>query len=105
MLVNGIAVNPYDTTCTATCNIPCTGSGLTCICNVTNGTVTMITITDQGSGYSAQYPPIITCDGGSGQSFYPRISFAGGVVGGNLVPKKAVQEPAVDWSGSSFTDR
>uniref|UniRef100_A0A7S0EWB6 PA14 domain-containing protein n=1 Tax=Hanusia phi TaxID=3032 RepID=A0A7S0EWB6_9CRYP len=105
VLVTGSAIYPYDTTCAATCQTPCTGSGFSCECNVTSGNVTMITIIDQGSGYSAQYPPIISCGGGTGQSFYPRISFAGGIVGGNLVPRKAVQEPVVDWSGSSFTDR
>ena len=94
--------------CAATCLVTgCPGSGLTCACSIIAGSVTGISITNPGSGYSSRNPPKITCDAGTGtgQTFLPRIVAAYGTVGGSNLPRKAIVEPTLDWSGPTSTDR
>ena len=96
----------YTTGCTVGCmRAGCPGSGFTCACVVSSGSVTGVTVTAGGRGYSAEDPPTVTCAGGTGQSFFVNLDYAKGHVGGALSPKKAVVEPQVDWSGPSATDR
>jgi len=100
------SVTAYNTTCQVGClRSGCPGSGFTCTCNVTAGSVTSVTVNAGGSGYSAVNPPVVNCMGGSGQLFFVHLDYAEGHVGGDLAPKKAVVEPVVDWSGASATDR
>ena len=54
-----------------TCDPPCAGSGFAGICVVSDGEVTDFTITNIGSGYSSLALPVISCSGGSGQTFTP----------------------------------
>jgi len=105
--IAGTSMNtPYNSTCQVGCLRPgCPGSGFTCSCVVSHGTVTAVNVVTGGSGYSAVNPPVVNCANGTGQTFFANLDYAGGHVGGALTPKKAVVEPVVDWSGVSATDR
>lgn len=51
----------------------CTGSGFAGTCTSDGATVSAVVITSHGSGYAAAYPPLVTCAGGTGQTFTPTI--------------------------------
>jgi hypothetical protein len=108
----GTGSNFGTASCSSSCLITgCPGSGLTCTCTVTGtgsaATVTAVVVDQPGSGYSPRNPPRIVCDNGAGtgQTFLPRIVMAHGTVGGANLPRKAIVEPTVDWSGPTATDR
>ena len=51
----------------------CTGRGFSGTCTSVGGQVSDISITSQGVGFSTSFPPRVSCEGGTGQSFKPTI--------------------------------
>ncbi|KAJ1487601.1 hypothetical protein T484DRAFT_1786060, partial [Baffinella frigidus] len=71
----------YDSAPTLSCcqqiisvSVSGTGTGYTSSGAATaDCTVSAVVITSHGSGYAAAYPPLVTCAGGTGQTFTPTI--------------------------------
>jgi len=101
MTSTGVGYNPDTTDVT----LDPIGSGATAVANLTNGQVTSIKITDNGSGYSAATAPVVTLvPYGSGA--LATASLSGGGVGSVTVTVPGANyavPPVVLFSGGGFT--
>ena len=84
VVITGLATSAYTNGGLASANcsgiLGCSGSGFSATCTVdSNGAVTSLNITAPGSGYSPSALPVITCAGGSGQTFNATLGVVTGV--------------------------